>query len=477
MQLKIKNRVNPLPKRVQLFLLQFNIFKEFKMIGKYLSRCVRNPNFVCTNLRVYLRLYSIWFFIWKKFCIFYRLKKNLIFFWKLRDYFLSNKFKKSTLIYKNFYLPKIGLNFKRVQNFYLENFLLFFIEPLFDISFKSFSFGYRPYHTVQLALQFLMQKIKKDHLIWTLSGTLDFFLQNLNSGLFLSLLLQRIWDPFLLSIIKSWILVYNSNSFFLKNIIIVGLNSTSLFHAFLCNIYFNFIDNTLLNLLFIYKKKENYKNSQFFAYTIFINIFSFVVRRYVFCFCFFVYFKLWNYLGVLKYIRIYNQILFSTNLTFYFILLWKIKCIKYLQFKMFLNKKDFDNFTIKNLLQGFSFVGFCLKKNFSYINLYIEKQAVIQYLKFKGFCNKIGFPISCVKYIGWTQLNLNLKINFLIQLLNLWWFKGKNKNKMIFFLLHIIRYSLSKLYANKYKKNSVSKITNAGGVNFNVGFKSRLSNY
>lgn len=67
---------------------------------------------------------------------------------------------------------------------------------------------------------------------------------------------------------------------------------------------------------------------------------------------------------------------------------------------MFLNKKDFDNFTIKNLLQGFSFVGFCLKKNFSYINLYIEKQAVIQYLKFKGFCNKIGFPISCVKYIG-----------------------------------------------------------------------------
>ena len=59
MQLKIKNRVNPSPKFVLLFLLQFNIFKEFKMIGKYLSRCVRNPNFVCTNLRVYLRLYSI----------------------------------------------------------------------------------------------------------------------------------------------------------------------------------------------------------------------------------------------------------------------------------------------------------------------------------------------------------------------------------------------------------------------------------
>jgi hypothetical protein len=474
MQLKINNRANPRSKFVQVLLLQFNVFKEFKIIGKYLSRCVNNPNFVCTNLSVYFRLYSIWFFIWKKFCMLYGFKKNLSFFWKLRDYFLSNKFKKSTLIYKNLCFSAITINLKRLQNLFLENFILFFIEPLFDIGFKSFSFGYRPHDTVQLALQFLIQKIKKDKLIWILSGTLDLFLQNLNCDLFFSLLLKRIWDPFLLSIIKSWILIHNSFFLFTKNIIVLGVNSTSLFNGFLYNIYFDFVDNIFLTLLFIYKKKENFQKSKFFNYNFFLNTFESVKRKYVFCFCLFFYFKSQFYLGCVKYIRIYNTVFFCTNSTFYFILWWKEKCIYYLQSKIFLSMKYLNNLKIKNLFQGFSFYGFCLKKSFSYIDLYIEKRAVIQYLKFKGFCNKIGFPISCIKYIGWTQININLKINFLIQLLNLWWFKGKNKKKMVFFMLYIIRYSISKLYANKYKKTSVSKVFNVGGVNFNIGIKSSL---
>ncbi len=41
-------------------------------------------------------------------------------------------------------------------------------------------------------------------------------------------------------------------------------------------------------------------------------------------------------------------------------------------------------------------------------------------------------------------------------------------------MLYIIRYSISKLYANKYKKTSVSKVFNVGGVNFNLGIKSSL---
>jgi hypothetical protein len=69
------------------------------------------------------------------------------------------------LIYKNLCFSAITINLKRLQNLFLENFILFFIEPLFDIGFKSFSFGYRPHDTVQLALQFLIQKIKKDKLI------------------------------------------------------------------------------------------------------------------------------------------------------------------------------------------------------------------------------------------------------------------------------------------------------------------------
>lgn len=474
MQIKINklfNRFNnQSSKFAQILVSRFNIFKEFKIIDTYMSNSIWNPNFVCTNLKIYFHFYSIWFFIWKKFCVVYGLKNKLIVFWKLRDYFIFNKFKRSTVIYKNLYVPTLDFTLKMLQNLYLERLIHFFIEPLFDMSFKAFSFGYRPNHTIQLGLLFLIQKIKKYQLTWILLGDLDLFLKNLNVGVFMSLILKRIWDSFLLNLIKSWVSSYNYFFFCsTKKVPIIGLSSSSLLGTFLSNIYFDFFDNIFLTLLFIYKKKENLKISKFFVYSKLINVFIYAKKKYRYLFFPIFYFRLEFNLVCIKYIRIFNAVLFCTSSTFGFILWFKEKLINYLEFKIFLNIKYMENLKIKNVFQGLSFCGFCLKKHFLYLDIYIEKKKVIQYLKFKGFCNRVGFPIPCLKYLGWTQISINLRINFLIQLLNLWWFKGKNKKKMIRFLLYITRYSIGKLYANKYKKHSVAKVFNLGGENFNVG--------
>lgn len=86
----------------------------------------------------------------------------------------------------------------------------------------------------------------------------------------------------------------------------------------------------------------------------------------------------------------------------------------------------------------------------------------------KGFSNKIGFPLPCFKYILLTQSLVNKKINFLINLFFLWFFESKNLKKNLKFLIFIVKCSVSKLYSSKFKKNSISKIYNLGGNNFNI---------
>lgn len=139
---------------------------------------------------------------------------------------------------------------------------------------------------------------------------------------------------------------------------------------------------------------------QFFSYIYSLNCFRYGKIKYVFVFFNYVYVLKTYLVGLIKYMRICQILLFCTNYAFYFILLLKEKLIRFLQDKFFCNMNQVMHFTIKHIFQGFSILGFCLKKKFFFIELYIEKKKVIQYLKFKGFCNKIGLPIPCLKFFS-----------------------------------------------------------------------------
>lgn len=188
---------------------------------------------------------------------------------------------------------------------------------------------------------------------------------------------------------------------------------------FFSNLYFGFFDFFFIGLLFLSKKKIE-KNSilVFFYYTHHGLCFGYCNIKYRYIFLSYCYLLKKFILELIKYLRISQILFFCTNYSFNFILLLKEKLLAFLQVKFFCNMDQVRYFTIKNIFQGISIFGFCLKKKLFLIELYIEKKNVIQYLKFKGFCNKIGLPIPCFKFFSWTLPNLHLKINFLIQLLN-----------------------------------------------------------
>ena len=176
--------------------------------------------------------------------------------------------------------------------------------------------------------------------------------------------------------------------------------SSSFLIPFFSNIYFEFFDNFFIGLLFFSKKKiVKIWVLEFFCYTKPLNCFQYCKIKYVFFFFNYLY-ELKKYMiDLIKYFRIYQTLLFCTNYSFNFILLLKEKLILFLQFKFFCSMDQAMCLKIKNMFQGISLFGFCLKRKFFFIELYIEKKKVIQYLKFKGFCNKIGLPIPCFKFL------------------------------------------------------------------------------
>lgn len=445
---------------LSIWFFEVNFFQEFKILDKYIKKSMANPMLVWTNLKYYFSFYFLWVFLWKKFCLFYNLKKRNGHFLNWRFYFLFGKFKWSKFIFKKLFISSNTINFRKIQNLYLEAVLFFFLEPLFEFYFKFFIFGFRPYNTIHTGFNFLILNIKKYQFTWILFGELSFCLENFNFCLFFSLILKRIWDIFLVKILKSWFI---TNIFFYqaKKIFLLPSVGSSFLISFFTNLYFEFFDVFFINLLFISKKKtEQISNLQFFFYTHFFSNGTYINIKYISSFSkYFSVFKK-GIIEVIRYIRIYQTLFFCTNYTFYFILLLKEKLISFLQTKFFFNIDQIMHLTIRNVFQGLSIFGFSLKKKKKFVDLYIEKIKVVQYLKFKGFCNKVGFPLPCLKFFSWTQINLHLKINFLIQLLNFWWFKGINKIQIMFFFLSILRKSFLKLYSNKYQKGFLFKCFN-----------------
>ena len=243
-------------KYLPVWFFELNFFQEFKIIDKYIQKSISNPRFVWTNLKYYFSFYFLWVFLWKKFCLFYNLKKKDGHFWNWRLYFLVGKFKWCKFFFKNLYISPVLINFRKIQNLYVEIVLHFLMEPLFEIYFKFFVFGFRPFNTMQVGLKCLIRNLQKYHFTWILFGELSFYFEHFNFSLFFSVILNRVWDSFLLKIIKSWFITdFHFDFDRVKKIFFFPFSGFGFLIPFFNNLYFEFFDSFFISLLFISKKK------------------------------------------------------------------------------------------------------------------------------------------------------------------------------------------------------------------------------
>ena len=106
------------------------------------------------------------------------------------------------------------------------------------------------------------------------------------------------------------------------------------------------------------------------------------------------------------------------------------------------------------------------------ISVSVDIPKLIRNLNKKGFCNEKGFPILHPAYLGPSQADTNYIINCVINGYYEWFKLGKNRQTAIDLLYYILKFSIAKTYAAKFKLGTIAKVFKRGGSQLNKPLRS-----
>lgn len=272
--------------------------------------------------------------------------------------------------------------------------------------------------------------MSKKYLYFELKDILNYLnINNLNNGIWwveisLEKLNNNLQDKILINQLARYIddsKFLNLLNFFIKKKLIY---SNKLLYLFLLDIYLLEFDNFCLNLSNKQIKYTYLRNK--FNILISINSNKLIIKQ------------------IIKKIELYLKI----NLKF---------SLAKFNFKLSKEKVNFCDLEISNN-----------SLNSKYLNLNIPLKKIINYLKIYGFCNQKGDPIPCTKWYKLSRYEINIKINkFLLNFYNFYKFTNNN-NKTIRRIDFILRNSVAKLFAAKYKLKTRAKVFKTFGKGLNL---------
>lgn len=93
----------------------------------------------------------------------------------------------------------------------------------------------------------------------------------------------------------------------------------------------------------------------------------------------------------------------------------------------------------------------------------VNMDKVVDRLKEAGFCTGDGTPIPAFRFLRLPQSETNTKVNYILKGLSEWWSIAGNRKQAIARTAYIIRYSIAKVYAAKFKLRTVAAVFKIGG--------------
>jgi hypothetical protein len=134
---------------------------------------------------------------------------------------------------------------------------------------------------------------------------------------------------------------------------------------------------------------------------------------------------------------------------------------------------------IIHISQGIEFLGYVLsrrqlivkqpysgrivKRKVSIPTLDVNMKRVIAQLAEANFCDASGKPTPAFRFLRLPQSETNMKANLILHGLSECWSIAGNRKQAIARAAYIIRYSLAKMYAAKFKLRTVSAVFKRGG--------------
>ena len=130
---------------------------------------------------------------------------------------------------------------------------------------------------------------------------------------------------------------------------------------------------------------------------------------------------------------------------------------------------------VTHVSQGIEFLGYIFSRRQLFIKqgvvsrkmtiptLDVNMKKVIARLAEANFCDKSGKPLPAFRFLRLPQSETNTKVNYILKGLSEWWSIAGNRRAAIARVAYIIRYSIAKVYAAKFKLSSVAAVFKIGG--------------
>lgn len=112
-----------------------------------------------------------------------------------------------------------------------------------------------------------------------------------------------------------------------------------------------------------------------------------------------------------------------------------------------------------------------LRMTFGNIYLKVDAEKVRKRLAEKGYCQKNGYPIANFRFLSNTQYATIVQVNYVLRGLASYYKLANNVRQMVSRWNYTIKFSIAKMFAAKYRTNSIAKIFAIAGKDLSKPIK------
>jgi group II intron reverse transcriptase/maturase len=472
--------------------------KGLRILAKHWHVCYSTPNRIFNDLRGILKQESIWFAAYLKLknnkgaksqgpdedVIDSLTKKRIL---ELREAVLSNNF--SWIGVREIMNPKPGkagklrpLGFPSINDRLVQEVIRAILEPIYELNFSNLSHGFRPNRDCHTALKWINTNMKDS--IWFIEGDIKSYFPSIDHNILMKILERKIKDTTFLRLIRTGLKarVFQKDQTFYKPE--VGTPQGGILSPLLSNIYLNeldqFIEQFIENLCKEYKgdvkpgnrKKKPVSNKLLRFGNRFGNKSLYYKMR--------IPSRIPNENGYrnCKYIRYADEFVIG-------ILGPRSMAIEIREkVKDFLNNElkvvlCLEKTKVTHISKGIDFLGYIFSRTQIFIKqaysgkivtrkltiptLEVNMKRVIKRLAEAKFCDQSGNPRPAFRFLRLPQSETNVKVNYILRGLSEWWSIAGNRRAATARIAYIIRYSVAKVYAAKFKLKTVAAVFKIGG--------------
>jgi group II intron reverse transcriptase/maturase len=464
---------------------QPEIPKGLRILAKHWHICYQNPDRIFYDLRGLLKNESIWF------AAYLRLKSNkgsktigpdednidsltksrIL---ELREAVLQNNF--TWIGVREIMIPKPGkpgkfrpLGIPSINDRLVQEVIRTIIEPIYELNFSNLSHGFRPNRSCHTALKWVNTNMKDS--IWFIEGDIKSYFPSIDHKILMKILERKIQDTTILRLIRTGLKAKVFQKDRTSYIPEVGTPQGGILSPLLSNIYLNELDQYMSTLSEQYQgdvlpgnRKKNPLANKLLRSGQKSTYYKLRIPS-----------RIPNEIGYrnCKYIRYADDFVIGVLGPRSMAVEIRDKVKDYLKSELNV-ELSLEKTKITHITKGIEFLGYIFGRRQLFIKqsyggsiftrkmtiptLDVNMKRVIARLSEANFCLGDGDPIPAFRFLRLPQSQTNIKVNYILRGLSEWWSIAGNRKQAVARVAYIIRYSIAKMYAAKFKLGTVAAV-------------------